>query len=533
MNTQNEHRLAEIFQSGMLFQRDKRIVLWGNAAPDTEVTAALYKDGKTDGALPVLCGSTKADSGGSFFLALASRPAGKGYLLCVTFQDVPENSLYLKDISFGDLWLAGGQSNMEFFLKYERDWENTRKLPRNPDIHMYNVPQRAFEGHTSHNKAGYGYWFDDSDPGLEYFSAPAYSFARNVQTATGVPIGIIGCNWGGSTASAWVPEEALAAAPLNVYLNEYESAVRGIDHDKLISDSLHAWAFEDSDRHVRDFEPLLYGQSRGWQLAYMERHKEDPAVPMGPCSMNRPCGLYHTMLLGLIPLSLKGVLWYQGESDAGDHAFLYDRLLTALIESWRAKWNDGLPFLIVQLAPFGVWLDCDNKGYALVRQKQAFVAKNVPAVYMAGIMDLGSYYDIHPKEKMEVGRRLALLARGHIYGEKELLCDAPEAVSAFLLNERQIGIVFAHGSGLTVGSIESDWNIRIGQQDFLPDKVFVKEDYLVLTLPCSVSDDSFPVYVSLGWKDYARIYIYNAAGLSALPFQLKVEKGDYCEKTSF
>lgn len=526
MNTQHEYRLAEIFQSGMLFQRDKPVVLWGNAAPDTRVTAALYKDGKTDGAAPVLSGSVNADSDGSFSLALASRPAGKGYLLCVTFQDAPENTLHLKDISFGDLWLAGGQSNMEFFLKYERDWEQTKKLPRNPDIRMYNVPQRAFEGHTSHNKAGYGYWFDDSDPGLEYFSAPAYSFARSVQAATGIPIGIIGCNWGGSTASAWVPETALASAPLDTYVREYESAVRGIAPETLISDSLRAWAFEDSEQHIRDFEPLLYGQSRSWQLAYMERHKEDPVVPMGPYSINRPCGLYHTMLSGLIPLSLKGVLWYQGESDAGDHAFMYDRLLAALIESWRAEWNDNLPFLIVQLAPFGVWLDCDSKGYTLVRQKQALAAKNVPDVYMAGIMDLGAYYDIHPKEKMEVGRRLALLARGHIYGETDLLCDAPEAVSACMLNDRQICIAFAHGSGLMIGSPESDWNIRIQQMDLLPNEVFVKGHHVILTLPVSVSAASFPIYVSLGWADYARIYLYNAAGLCALPFQLEVEKGD-------
>lgn len=121
---------------------------------------------------------------------------------------------------------------------------------------------------------------------------------------------------------------------------------------------------------------------------------------------------------------------------------------------------------------------------------------------------------------------LALLARGHVYGEKGLLCDAPEAVGAFMINERQIDIAFAHGDGLTVGSSTSDWSIRVQGQELEPAEVLAKDDHLVLTLPLSVTTASFPVYVSLGWKDYANIYIYNAAGLCALPFHLEAEKGN-------
>lgn len=528
MNTYHECRLAEIFQSGMIFQREKNTVLFGDAVPSITITAAFYKDSSAIGhSPPFLCGSAKADEDGHFRITLPPRRAGEGYLLSVTFHLPEIKSVLLENICFGDLWIAGGQSNMEFFLKYDRDWEQTKKLPRNPNIRMYNVPQRAFEGHTTHNRSGYGYWFDDSDPALALFSAPAYSFARNLQAAVQVPVGIIGCNWGGSTASAWVPEEALCAPPLDRYLKEYEEAFSKIPPEKLASESLLAWAFEDSAQHGMDFEPLLYGRDRDRQLQYMKDHAGDPAVPMGPYHHNRPCGLYHTMLSGLIPFSVKGVLWYQGESDAGSHAFMYDRLLTSLIQSWRKKWNDTFPFLIVQLAPFGVWLDCDNEGYAIVREKQASVSRSLPDVYMAGIMDLGSYYDIHPKEKMEVGRRLALLARGHIYGEKDLLCDAPEAVSAALFDKRHISIFFRHGNGLTIGDGRSDWNIKMQDRDIQPSEIAVKDDHLVLTLPFSVPDRHPPLYVSLGWDDYAEIHIFNSAGLSVLPFQIKVEEGDF------
>lgn len=521
MNIHNEYRLAEIFQSGMLFQREKEIVLWGEAAPGVVVTAAFYKENNSENTEPFLRGEGTTDPNGQFRITLPPQKAGEGYLLTVTFSPSQAKPIRLNNICFGDLWLAGGQSNMEFFLKYDRDWEQTKKLPLNPKIRMYNVPQRAFEGHTTHNKSGYGYWFDDSDPNIETFSAPAYSFARNIQAATGVPIGIIGCNWGGSTASTWVPEEALRRSPLDTYLKEYEEAISGISPEKLATDSFTAWTFEDSEKHITDFEPLLYGQNRNWQLEYMKVHAGDPIVPMGPYHFNRPAGLYHTMLSTLIPLSIKGVLWYQGESDAGDKAFMYDQLLTALIESWRKEWNDNFPFLIVQLAPFGVWLDCDNKEYAIVREKQASVAGNVPNVYMAGIMDLGSYYDIHPKEKMEVGRRLALLARGHIYGEKELLCDSPEAVSASLEENRQIVITFRHADGLTTGGKESDWNIRLADQDIQPSEVTITDDRIILTLPEDIPDRHTPLYVSLGWKDYAEIHIRNRAGLCAIPFHIK------------
>jgi sialate O-acetylesterase len=256
----------------------------------------------------------------------------------------------------------------------------------------------------------------------------------------------------------------------------------------------------------------------------MKQHAGEPVVPMGPYNFNRPAGLYHTMLSKLIPFAIKGVLWYQGESDSGIHAAYYDRLLTALIEDWRKEWNDDFPFLLVQLAPFGAWLDCTNDAYSMVREMQQNVADRVPDVYLAGIMDIGSYYDIHPKEKMEVGRRLALLARGHVYGEQGLLCDAPRAISATLNPNGQIVVTFRHAEGLVINEKESDWVITIGDRDVPPAEILLQDDRVILTPAQPVTDKSAPVYVSLGHKDYAEIHIHNAAGLSALPFCMEVSK---------
>ena len=149
---------------------------------------------------------------------------------------------------------------------------------------------------------------------------------------------------------------------------------------------------------MEEFMPLLYGRDRAWQETYMEEHANDPFVPMGPYNINRPGGLYHQMLEPLIPFAIKGAVWYQGETDAG-HADIYDKLMTAMITFWREKWNDQFPFLFVQLAPFGVWLACDSKGYTQVRKKPEMVSKTVPRTGMVSIMEIGSYYDIHPKLK--------------------------------------------------------------------------------------------------------------------------------------
>jgi sialate O-acetylesterase len=527
-------QLAEIFQSNMMLQRDKEMILWGTAAPGATVTAGLYAgSSQNETAEPAASGSAKADANGDFKLTLPAQSAGEGFFLRVTAdlnapqlsgagQSADAERLVLENISFGDIWLAAGQSNMEFFLRYDKDWEKTKLLPRNPKIRMFNTPQRAYEGHTTHNKMGYGYWFTDSDKGTEVFSAPAYSFARNVQEATGIPIGLIGCNWGGSSASTWVPESVLEAAPLNAYLKEYEDAVAGIPEEKLKEDSLSGWDFEDSAQHGKDFEPLMYGQDRDWQLAYMEEHAQDPVIPMGPYNFDRPAGLYHTMLSKLIPFPIKGVIWYQGESDSANRAPYYDKLLTGLIEDWRKEWNDTFPFLQVQLAPFGEWLACTNDGYALVRQKQQIVSDTVPDVYLASIMDIGSYYDIHPKEKMEVGRRLALLARGHVYGEKDLLCDAPRAIRATRNGNGQIDVEFAHAEGLTIEEKKSDWVITDGTQAMQPAEIAAAGSHILLTLPQPLADQSTPLTVSLGDKDYAEIHIHNASGLSAMPFCMNV-----------
>lgn len=499
--------LYSIFQSNMVLQRQKPISVWGSAPLGSNVTVKLMDSSVTT---PV-----KAD--GSFFVVLPAKEACESCTLTVLCDKEGIAPVVLTNISIGDVWLACGQSNMEFFLRYDKDWDNVKQYEKNPQIHVYNVPQTAFEGHKR-GTPGYGRWMQSDDPDFETFSAPGYSFARNIQPHIQVPIGIIGCNWGGTTAVAWLDEKELELDPLNIYLKEYKEACALYSEEEMKNISLKGWKFEDSKEHDLEFRPLLYGRDRAWQEAYMKEHESDPLIPLGPYNINRPGGLYHLMLEPLTSFSVKGVLWYQGESDSGPgHAEIYDILMERLITFWRRKWNDDFPFLFVQLAPFGVWLQCGSENYRIVREKQELVSNKVPNTGMVSIMDIGSYYDIHPKEKMEVGRRLALLARGKVYGEN--IChESPRLISSSK-EGKEIILSFNNCTTLSADGGQNDFVILQEGKEFLPDSVSILENTLRIT-SSNLTDAS--VTISLGYADYAEIHIFNEAGLPLCPFCITI-----------
>lgn len=494
--------LFSLFRSGMVLQRNKPIRIWGNAPINSIVTVSLDTFS--------VAASTRED--GSFSITFPSMKEAIDCTLTVSCNVENVLPVVLADVAIGDVWLAGGQSNMEFFLRYDKDWDKVKNYENNPLIRVYNVPQVAFEGHTSRTIPGYGRWMQSDDPDFETFSAPGYSFARHLQPHIDVPIGIIGCNWGGTTATAWVDESVLEEDPLHVYLKEYRDACALYSEEEMTRISLEAWAFEDSLEHNLEFRPLLYGRDYDWQLQFLADHKNDPVIPLGPYNINRPGGLFHTMLEPLMDFAIKGAIWYQGESDAG-HPDIYHILMERLISYWRKRWNDELPFFFVQLAPFGVWLECTSDNYALVRQKQEYVSDHVPNTGMVSIMDIGSYYDIHPKEKMEIGRRFALLARGMVYGEN-ILCQSPR-LKTVSRTGNSVCLTFDYCSSLTIGEQKSDWKITQNNTDLTVDSVSAKDNTITITLKEAADA---PLCISLADADYAEIHIWNEAGLPLSPF---------------
>ncbi len=511
--------VAEIFSKGMVLQRQKPIVIYGKAEKGDRISVSIYN---YHGALKDEI-FTVAQDDECWKATLEAMEASIDNKIVVENTSSQE-TIVIEKVSVGEVWLAGGQSNMEFFNKYDQDWDKTKKLPVNDKIHFYNVPQRAFEGHVNHNgpgRDGYGIWLSDHEKGYENFSAIGYIFARKIQEKLNVPVGIIGCNWGGTTASAWVPKSVLEPAPLNQYLKEYDEAVNSIDKQELKAKSLKAWEEIDAPEGYKEFERFIYGEDRKTQLEYMMSQEGAPAeVPMGPYNENRPCGLYETMLEKVIPYSIKGALWYQGESDAGDRAKYYDLLLKGLIDSWRSAWNDDFPFIVAQLAPFKEWLACTNDGYCLVREQQQKVADTVKDVYLTSIMDIGNYYDIHPKEKVEVGRRMSLIALKHVYDAAgNVNADNPR-VKTTAKNEKEIVIEMDNADNLSISG-DTTLSVNVDGKTIAPESVDVTANKVVIKMSDDILNAN-SINVSMGWDDYAIINIKNEQGLPIAPFTVAI-----------
>ena len=508
-----------LFQKNCVLQQKKPVAVWGEGPEEAEVCVEIGQN-RAHGRV----------KDGRWECVLAPMDAARG--LCMRIRCGEEETV-IENVSVGEVWIAGGQSNMAFSLCYDADWETTKKLSVNPDIHMFNVPRLAYPGHEK-DISDSGYWFGEGEDAWQAFSAPAYAFARTIQPMLGVPVGIIGCNWGGASASTWVEETYMQQAPLDVYLKEYEAATAGRDPEELKRLEEISYRAEETPARKALMDEVLYGCS----LKEQEEWKKKPASvlppsPMGPYSVGRPGGLYHMMLQKICPCAARGVLWYHGESDAA-HATIYDRLLQAVIRCFRDSFRQELPFLLVQLAPFGRWLGCRGEQFPQLRRCQERASREVEGVYMTSIMDLGMYEDLHPKRKMEVGRRLALLAMGKIYGG-ELLCECPELLDACRVAEG-VELIFANtGEGLWEKAAEPEAEeeaqkpsvltgpaemklgfvvtcrekeIPIAQVVLLKDRILLRMDSLPKE-ECSVAFAEVP---------YIRVSIYNSAGLPVKPF---------------
>ena len=432
-------RTANLFQDRMVLQREQRVPVWGMARPGARVSVSVQGS----------AAEAVADPAGRWQVTLGPLDAARGETLLVESEG---ERLEIRDVAVGEVWLAGGQSNMEFFMRYDRDLKQAMAGCENPDIRFYDVPETAYEGEEADfDYSQFGFWRPCDPENLQYFSAVGYYFAARVYAALHVPVGILGCNWGGTRAVCWMDEDSAARAA-SPWLEDYAAGLKKLPDPETcleeyrrnpMNDRAHPFDIPIADR-------MMYGVSPE-ELAQILREafgEGTPAdVPIGPCHEWRPCGLYHTMLEKTAPYGVRGVLWYQGESDAA-HADIYEGVLAELITCWRRLWNaPELPFILTQLAPLSEIYDPTAAAYPALRQAQQRVSERLERVWCTTAGDVGCVHDIHPKVKEPIGRRMALLALHYIYGQEELPCEAPLAVECRRTTEG-IAVRFLHGEGL-------------------------------------------------------------------------------------
>jgi sialate O-acetylesterase len=498
--------LAEIFQNGMTLQRRKKIKVWGTT--DNAQLLKVCLNGKE-----VLEENVSA---GPFVLYIPEQEAMEDAVLIIHGE---KDTLELKQVDIGEVWIAGGQSNMEFCLNCDAEGDQIISKAHDCHLRYYDVGEYSFEGEKEEGiKDGshWDRWMQCNSSDSRWFSAVGFYFARKIREALHVPVAVVGCNWGGTTASTWLDEKIIRNDELlKVYSETYDRESGKISPKKYLKRDAFIRRKQYEKKMDPAGDPMLKNEN-----THPTTWKEKIFIKLiwavmvtGPHDPNRPGGLYKTMLSKISGYSCRGVIWYQGESDE-NHADLYARLFRKVIECWRKDWSEELPFLFVQLAPWEEWLYMYGRNYPAVRQQQQIVEDTVPNTYMASIMDIGCRYDIHPKHKRPVGERLALLAFDNVYGIPQKYARAPR-ITRIERSGRQIDILFDFAEdGLVADSDISE--LFDVQQDGrrLACKASIENNHVILD--CGELQDK-SMTISFAYRDYLVMTLKNKGGLPARP----------------
>lgn len=518
-------QMALLFQDKMVLQRDKKVTVWGNANAGAQVK--IIMQGKE------IC--TEADDNGKWEAACGPFSTSFSEEMIVISGN---EELILKDVQVGEVWLAGGQSNMEFHMRYDADMADEKESCMNSNIRFFDYPEVSYIGQIDEADYGknYGFWRKAELDYLERFSAVGYYFAKELQQKYHIPIGIIGCNWGGTPACAWMSHDAIIEGGGQIYLDEYEEAVKNIDlaeYDSAFRSNPESWKTDLLASPISDM--MMYGctmEELGDRLMEMgiDLSKIDPSAfmpVMGPKYERRPSGLYGSMLCAVAPYSIRGVIWYQGETDGDCHPELYGTLFPALIKDWRKLWKEEFPFLFVQIAPLDCWMECTGDRYVEIREAQQKTEDSVTGTGMAVITDVGMESDIHPKKKQPVGHRLALLAQNKVYGDN-ILCEAP-TLSEIEVKEGKLILSFVNeGDGLYLAETVP-YGQKIGIEVFGGLQVFQNGQELDTSLMKAKAEGK-NVYifgeaiqagvhteVKIARTGWYLVNLYNSAGIPARP----------------
>ncbi len=476
--------LPAIFGDHMVLQRNQENRVWGWAEPGEEVSVSVADQTHT----------SKADDTGRWEVKLDKLPAGGPHEMKITGK----NTRTISDILVGEVWLCSGQSNMEWPVStaYDGDLENL--VADNPRIRLITLPH---VGTQEPQKDFQGQWQIASPESVKDFSAVGYYFGKQLGDTLDVPIGLIDNSWGGSACEAWVERDLLANDERFKKLHEY-------------------WTQFESSYKYEDALAEYEKQFKIWEAG----DKKSPA-PWRPenqmTSRNRPANLYNGMLHPLLGYGLRGVLWYQGETNAG-RSYQYRELFPFMIQSWRDAWQIGdFPFYWVQLADFmRESSEPRESGWAELREAQTMTLDKLPNVGQAVIIDLGEADDIHPRNKRDVALRLARLALARDYGialpyqsprYKTMKADGKKVVVTFDVGDHPEGQLKAFDIGDLLG-----FTIASEDRKFVPAQAKIVGRDQVEVWSDAIAE---PVAVRYAWADNPVCNLRNQAGLPAAPFR--------------
>ena len=627
--------LQGLFTDNMVLQRDKKLPVWGTAAPGQKVTVMLA--GQTE--------STVSSNHGNWVVTFKPIHNPGPYILAVD----GDHHFEIRNVAVGEIWVCSGQSNMEFPTSAAQNAAHELEFADFPDIRLYHVEKRTVDLplRDANNK-----WEVCSGSTVRGFTAVGYFFARTVYQALHVPVGLVEADWGGTPAESWATRSALVADPklhkliddyeaarptLEVAMQKYQRDLADYNAKTFMADTGNdgvkkGWAETDFDDStwkdapvpgewnealklnllggawyrkevtldagwagkdlmlalgaIDDFDTTYFngkqvgatgtetpnwwqaqrqykipGQLvkagknvvavRVWNQAAQggmmggapiqlstaggeilplqgtwrfsiekgiqpDANLKQPNMPMGPGNPWVPASLYNGMIACLPPFAIRGALWYQGESNA-DRAYQYRRLFPLMIRSWRAEFNQGdFPFYFVELANF---LPRNNEpvdsAWAELREAQDMTLR-LPGAGMATAVDIGDAANIHPTNKQEVGRRLALIALNQLYGQSNEY-SGPRLRKFSVASNGEVRIEFDHTTGGLVDKEGHLAGFSLAGADHKFHWAIGRIDHNAVILSCQ--DVPKPVAVRYGWANNPPLSLYNGAGLPAPPFR--------------
>lgn len=474
---------APLFRDGAVFQRDKPLVVWGTAEPGERVEVRFRMQTAT----------AVAGAEGLWQVALHAEPASAEPAELVM---TASNTVVVRDVLVGDVWLCSGQSNMEWKVAASADAEREMAAANDPLIRHFKVPRTPAS--TPQTDCG-GKWESAAPDTVGEFTAVGYYFAREWRRRVRVPVGLVNSSWGGTQIESWMSDAALQADP------SYEA----------VAARWRQWLDGHPARVERHNAAL-----RRWREEKAAAEKEgktfargEPSAPEGAGSRREPASLYHGMIHPLQPFALRGVLWYQGEAN-GERGAEYRSLFPSMIRQWRADFGQGdLPFGFVQLANFERPVDKSGQQWAFLREAQG-AALGLPATGMVVTIDIGDLQSIHPKNKQEVGRRLALWAGVHLLGEQQAFSGPRFA--GMEIEGAQLRLRFSEAQGLrSAGPAPTGFEVAGTDRRFVSAAARIEAGTVVLTAP----GVSAPVAARYAWRNAPEANLYNADGLPAAPFR--------------
>jgi sialate O-acetylesterase len=492
-NASADLSFAPVFNDGAVLQCEMPVTVWGKADPGGEVEIRL--DGEA-------AATVNAEADGRWNASLPARQPGGPHVLTATSGAATRE---IKDVVFGEVWLASGQSNMAMGLSNSSGGMERLAMSL-PGIRFMKVPAKTGLPVEREFTASDLAWKTFKPGSNGELSAVAFFFAEKLQPATGRTVGIVQCAVGGTPAQAWTPLWALDEKP---ELKHYADDLRA---GMAATKSKEEWLEEAGalNQWRRDLAQ--------WKKTGEGERPQNPGEPHpgNPWSQHTPTVLFENMVAPLIPYTARGVIWYQGEGNSGAPDE-YRVLFPAMIHSWRKLWNrPDWPFLFVQLAAF----DQPHRDWPGLRAAQTFTRDTVPHTGMALAIDCGEKGDIHPKAKQPVGERLALLALNQVHG-RQTICRGP-SFKAATVNGPMVTLKFdftADGLEASDGKAEIPAFELAGADGLFHSAAarIAGKDSVEISAPAVAGPQS----VRYAWAAWVAppVTLRNSAGLPAEPFQ--------------